>query len=338
MWPRLAIVVVLSGCGFQSQAEGSNAPGGDAPGSDASGHDASGNDASSDGSDGSSDCFQHWLDGSVDIKASTVKELTNLSSSGVDRDPWISADGLLLYFARNPGGHGKSDIYVAKRTSVSQDFANPATLDNLDTGDDEGRASVSGDDLILVFSGNHNVPNGKFQIITSTRGDVGKPFASPTVEEQALVASVNIASDDYFDPFLTRDGLKLYFTGDPNGAAPPAPKIMMATRAAGQNFMAATPAPAINSGIGESDPALSRDERIIVFTSQRPAGGSGGTNLWYATRQNATADFSAPRLIPAVNGDAEDGDPMLSDDGCELYFASNRSGNTYHLFHAQVTK
>ena len=29
---------------------------------------------------------------------------------------------------------------------------------------------------------------------------------------------------------------------------------------------------------------------------------------------------------------------MLSDDGCELYFASTRNGGKYHLFHAKVTK
>jgi hypothetical protein len=29
---------------------------------------------------------------------------------------------------------------------------------------------------------------------------------------------------------------------------------------------------------------------------------------------------------------------MLSDDGCELYFASTRNGGKYHLFHAELTK
>jgi Tol biopolymer transport system component len=94
----------------------------------------------------------------------------------------------------------------------------------------------------------------------------------------------------------------------------------------------------INSGNTDADPALSPHERIIVFTSKRPAGtGLGATNLWYSTRPSATADFAPPKLIPSVNSDQEDGDPVLSADGCELYFASTRVGGKHHLFRAQVT-
>jgi Tol biopolymer transport system component len=42
--------------------------------------------------------------------------------------------------------------------------------------------------------------------------------------------------------------------------------------------------------------------------------------------------------IPTVNGASNDGDPVLSADGCELYFASDRNGGKYHLFHAEIAK
>jgi len=67
-------------------------------------------------------------------------------------------------------------------------------------------------------------------------------------------------------------------------------------------------------------------------TSRRAAGAG---NLWYATRASAAVDFGPPQLVPSVNSDLDDGDPVLSADGCELYFASNRAGK-YHLFRVRV--
>jgi hypothetical protein len=90
----------------------------------------------------------------------------------------------------------------------------------------------------------------------------------------------------------------------------------------------------------DADPAVSRDERVLVFSSGRLTGllATGRTNLWYATRGDPGADFGAPRPIPGVNGNEEDGDPRLSDDGCTLYFSTTRGpGNTRDLYSAVVT-
>jgi hypothetical protein len=35
---------------------------------------------------------------------------------------------------------------------------------------------------------------------------------------------------------------------------------------------------------------------------------------------------------------SDDGDPMLSADGCELYFSSTRTGGDYDLYVAQITR
>jgi hypothetical protein len=64
---------------------------------------------------------------------------------------------------------------------------------------------------------------------------------------------------------------------------------------------------------------------------------TGGTNLWYATRQDPTQDFGLPEPIPMVNSDRDDGDPMLSADGCELYFTSNQLDvNNHDLYVARI--
>lgn len=306
---------------------GSNAPG---PGSDG------GLDDSLDGgSTGRTGCFQRWFDGVPGLALSQPQELTALSGIGDNRDPWISADGLRLYFDRTSGPHGGMDIFLTVRASMSAEFTVASTLDNLDTADDEGRpALASEDETLLVFSGNHNA-NKRFQLLVSTRIDATMPFPSPRSEDQVLVASVNTSKDDYFDPFLSKDGLRLYIAPALGGSPQ---QIQMATRAtAAQNFGSPAPMAVINGSSGDADPALSLDETVIVFTSRRPAGaGLGASNLWYATRQSATDDFTAPQLIPTVNSNDQDGDPMLSADGCELYFASTRADGRYRLFRARV--
>jgi hypothetical protein len=337
VWCRLALCVVLGGCGFHSRS-GALPPDGDGSGSDGSGSDGSGS-----GSDGAAaDCLQRWLGSAPDLAFSTPQELTALGATGDEnRDPWISANGLELYFSRSGPGtaHGGDDVYLATRDSTAMDF--PMTMvkpvDNLDSPDDEDRVALNGDETILVMSSNHGTSGNRFQIMVSTRTDVTKSFPSPSGSVQDLVAAVN-TNDNYYDPFLTQDGLTLYVAPS---IAPAPQQIRMATRTAGGNFGASTLVPVINSGTSiDADPTLSLDQRIIVFSSTRNpmVAGMGATNLWYATRSGATGDFSAPKLIPMVNSDQDDGDPVLSADGCELYFASTRDGGKYQLFHARMTQ
>ena len=205
--------------------------------------------------------MQRWFDGAPSLALSQLKQLTALTSAGDDRDPWISADGLRLYFGRNPGPHMGSDILLATRGSTAVEFSTASAVDNLDTMNDESRAALSGDEKLLVFSGN-NTSNSRFQLFVSTRGDVAQPFPSPSSPDQALVASVNTTNDNYFDPFLSRDGLRLYLAPILSGSSQ---QIRMASRmAADQNFGPSAPLAMINSGNTDADPALSLDERIIV--------------------------------------------------------------------------
>lgn len=81
----------------------------------------------------------------------------------------------------------------------------------------------------------------------------------------------------------------------------------------------------LNSGMNDGDPSIAHDERIIVFYSGRTSAFTGG-NIWYATRTASSMAFSAPRIVPDVNTNFNDGDPHLSTDGCRLYFG--RDGGT----------
>jgi hypothetical protein len=76
----------------------------------------------------------------------------------------------------------------------------------------------------------------------------------------------------------------------------------------------------------DNRPNLRPDGLEIFFYSNRP-GGSGGTDLWSATRPTTTAPWSTPvNLGPIVNTAGGDLHPSVSADGRTLYLDSDRPG------------
>lgn len=323
---RLILGLVLAGCGFQAAASG-HGPGDGGPGDAAIDGPGSG---AGDGSSAATDCWAHWMDGSVAIEPSTVKEITELSSTGQDVAPWISRDGLRMYFSRDgvPLGHG--DIYFASRGSPTGAFAAATPVVNLNSPGEEGRVWLtSPDELTIAMSTTHD---GPLDIHMNTRAAT-QPFGTP---DNVHLAMVNAAGTQRYDPFLTDDLLRLYFSANtgPGGKL----QLWIATRATpGDDFGAPSLVPGItDSSLNESGPALYQDERLVLFSSFP---NNTPVDLYYATRSRATDSFGAAARIPTVDTTASEIDPVLSHDGCELYFASDRDpGGHFHLFHAQITK
>ena len=327
MWRRIILYVVCSGCGFQASATHDNDLHDAASGDTGTGKPI---DAAIDGPVAATDCLGHWLDGTVSIAAPA--ELASLSTTGSERDPWISRDRLTLYYGVHPLAGGTSDIYRARRTATDQPFGGATALVNLNRSDaDESRAALTPDEKMLVLASNR-ATGGTFDIYIITRPDTGVDFGSP---DTSHLNNVNAGTASNFDPFLTPDGLRLYVAPLPGGSFQ---HIFVATRPnTNTDFTGLAQVPGLTSQSTDADPALSLDERIMLFSSTRN-GGTGKTDLWYATRQSTTVNFGTPKLVPGVNSTSDDGDPMLSADGCELYFSSTRTGGDYDLYTAQVTR
>ncbi len=312
----LVLCVALGGCGFQSTIapDGGGQPAGD------------GGDGSI-APDGGVDCFAQWRSGT--LKLSTPQKLATLTGAGDDRDPWISPDRLTLYFTTNRSG--VREIYRATRLMQTAEFGPPMPLVNLNvSAKDQERAALTGDEKTLMLASNR-AANGKFQIFVTLRPDTMTEFGSPN---QDRLAMVNAPTADSFDPFLSSDGRTLYFTQDLGG--PSHPRIVFATRLdTGADFSMPSELGGINvTGTDTTDPALALDDRAIVFSSNRD-GGKGSIDLWYATREDTLHEFSAPAPIPMVNTGEDDADPMLSTDGCELYFASTFEDD-YNLYVSEI--
>jgi Tol biopolymer transport system component len=82
--------------------------------------------------------------------------------------------------------------------------------------------------------------------------------------------------------------------------------------------------PVVNSPGFDGSPTVSADETELFFTSGR----EGQQDLFVSTRANRNAAWSKPVNVGKVVNDqvGDDFSPRLSNDGLELYFASNRKG------------
>ena len=250
------------------------------------------------------------------------------ATSNDERDPWISDDQLRLYFAL--GTSSSHRLHVATRMSVLEDFGAASELESISaTGlTDDSRPALTSDENTLVLSSNRG---GLYDLYVATRSNMMGSFSS-----QLTSLSVNSARDS-FDPFLSSDGQWLYFA--PADAAGDQ-HLMVAPRTADSvDYDGAVPAGVEpRTGVTDADPALSKDERILMFSSNRPAG-TGNRRLWYAVRADPSQPFATAVQIPFIAGDSDDNDPVLSADGCTLYFASNRTGSQhYDLYMAQLVQ
>ena len=256
--------------------------------------------------------------------------LTPINSSDLDAEPHLRDGGLTLFFASNrPGGLGEADSYRATRADLNVPFT--AAVNNDDLGLNSSASDtkvVFAEDGLEVFLASGRAPSvGGSDLWRATRTDLSAPFTN--FENTAL----STASDEY-DPFLSPDGLRLYYASSIDGDL----DLFVAARPTlADPFTAGTLIVELATDGTDSHPALSDDERVILFESNRP-GGAGDSDIWIATRPSIDAPFVDPTPLPVINTDAFEGEPLLSADGCELLFASSRAEGlgSWDLWRADV--
>lgn len=156
--------------------------------------------------------------------------------------------------------------------------------------------------------------------------DLTKPFAAPTpiveLNTAALDSIARLSGDEltvYFDRYPTADA---GVAGGVGGS-----DLFMATRASrAAAFGKAVPL-AINTANDESNPTF-YNGGLELFYDSNGTGGMGSYDVWSATRQTTSVDFSNPGDLPApVNGGTYDAHPYVTPSGLVLYFVSTRGGN-----------
>jgi len=311
---RPTALLLLGACAFRGPALPGD--GGADARPDAPTDDSPAGDATGDGS--APPCWARWHAGP---SLGAPVKLAGVNSAGTDRDLYITPDERELFFSSDRAGSTDKDIWYATRTTATDPFGTPARRADLSTAGWDSKLTLSADRLTVILTSN---AGGKHTLWHATRPAADQPFGAL---DQTLLGMVDTA-DLQFDPHLSTDGLRLYF-----GPSSPTQHLAIARRAQlGQDFGPPALIAELNSAGADGDPAVSADERVMVFTSTR----GGNADLWYATRADPTQSWGAPALVPGVNTSSVEGDPQLAGDGCHLYFASTAGGTDYNIWVSTV--
>jgi hypothetical protein len=264
------------------------------------------------------------------VKLAAPSHLAALSSTMTELEPMLSADGLTITFGSNRDG--AMDIFTASRPSPGAPFG-AVTKHPVSTAEVESRLSLSADGLEAFLAADWTGGPGQSDIWIATRSSTATPFAAADFQPATALST---AQDDW-DPFPSANGLRLYYNAGnwPSGAG--AGDLVVASRASRHGtFSAPAFLAGLNTASTERDPAVTADERVILFGSNRP-GGAGSTDLYYAVRPDASSTFSAPQPVPGVNTAAHEAEVYITPDGCEIYFASTRPGGlgSWDLYHTK---
>lgn len=208
----------------------------------------------------------------------------------------ISADGLELYFADGytlhwnlagcsaaPGGYGGGDLWVSRRAKKTDPWGKPQNLGpTVNTARWEDHPSLSSDGLSLYFASDRAAfPYSALWV--TTRPDKNSAWGPPVM----LGAPIKAESES--DPFISPDGLSLYFS---EGTS--APDIYVSRRATTTSpWGKPVPFAPVNSPRGEWHLSFSTQDSALYFTR--------------ANTLTAVFELWQVKLLPIVdfNGDSK---------------------------------
>jgi Tol biopolymer transport system component len=125
-----------------------------------------------------------------------------------DSEPWITPNGLELYFGSwRPGGYGQGDLWVTTRPPTIDAWAQPMNLGSaVNSPTYDGSPCVSSDGRMLFFHSRRQGGHGQTDLWMTRRGSASDAWEHPV----NLGPQVNGPGDDAY-PRLSPDGQSLYF-------------------------------------------------------------------------------------------------------------------------------
>jgi RHS repeat-associated protein len=248
-----------------------------------------------------------------------------------DRAPWISDDGLRLYFwTKNTGWPGSGNLMMSSRNTIAEAFGAPEEVEDVNSSASDEDPFLLRDEKTLFFTSDR--PTGDRDLWIATRSALTEPFSlTNTVKIPETAGGVNTPNEfeEERRPILTPDGLTLYFHSDREGwNADHNGDIFIAKRT---SLTAAFGTPSLVDGLNysgrEFPVTLSRDSCTLYFASNRDtgAGGSMDFRLYRASRCVPLCDGVAGGEYDGCGGtcpyDGEAGDPCTSNAQCRAGLA-----------------
>ena len=131
-----------------------------------------------------------------------------INSSADDGAAFVAADGLELYF--DSDRLGDYDLYVSRRSSIQDEWAEPVKLNVLNTIYSDAAASLSSDGLTMFFESDRPGGFGRWDFYMTTRETIDADWSPPFNIGQP----VNTPYDE-IAPYISFDAQTLYFCDYP---------------------------------------------------------------------------------------------------------------------------
>ena len=151
-----------------------------------------------------------------------ARPLTELNSASGEFLPRLSPDELTIVFtSQRAGGQGATDIWQARRSSVSAPFSAPTNVAELNTASDDTGPLLSANGLTIYFASNRAGGMGRLDLWRATRTSVDQPFGP------AENLPVMNSPSDELDIALSSNERELLLSSDRDGV----PELWRSVRA-----------------------------------------------------------------------------------------------------------
>jgi len=265
---------------------------------------------------------------------SAPRNVVELNTASNDGYPFLSRDGLTIYFTSNrPEGLGGDDLWFATRESVDSQWEDPQNMGALNTASNDSLPFLSPNEHVMYFHSDRigGCAQGmQGDIWMARRRNKHSAWEQPTNLGCVLNTAATEIAPAYFHDPATEQNWLFYGSNRPVGPA-------TCDRGTGGLDVYASPMGEDGSvGPGRlvcEFSSAGRDTRIFIrkdgleafITSDRV--GSQGIDIWVSTRDTLSDPWSVPtNLAYPFNSSGDDGSPWLSKDGTTLYFFSTRTG------------
>lgn len=190
-------------------------------------------------------------------------------------------------------------------------FSAPSPIQSTVSNANEWGGTIDRDGLELYFVSNRG-PNGDYDIYRATRATRTDPFGAP-----ALVTELSTSTSED-DPFLTADGLELWFNRSG--------QILRSTRVDRSSpWQAPQPVASLDASGSEISTMLRDDLLVVYFASDRTPS-AGNFDLYMATRPSVADPFGPAVSLTALNTSSFDCCPQLVEGGSRLIYMTSATG------------
>lgn len=233
---------------------------------------------------------------SLDEDFGNVMRVPELITSMHIGYPWVSPDGLRLYYNYD------WDLVYSDRASVSDPWGPRHYLSELNAIGSIQNPRLSADERCIVFN-MADGPVGGYDIYVASRPDVNLPFGN--IRQVSELNTTAWEGGGHLSP----DGLTLYYTSNYGGT----------------NYIYKTTRPDINEPFGTPEkwlftegfgqPWISDDYSTMLMI------GGEGIYISYFTLPSSCEGWTTPKPVTIVNTPYQDGTAFPSFDGMSLYFS-----------------